>query len=129
MSKANKKIKLKENKVNIFTFLEPAGYLTPFLLGILIFTLYPFINVIVISFKENYNLLTGAYHAIGANNYMQVVHDPNFLNGLKNTGLYVLIVVPITTLISLLFATLLNNVERFKGFYQTAYFLPMVTSA
>jgi len=108
--------------------LEPALYLTPFLIGIIIFTLYPFLNVILISLKENYKLLTGEYAAIGFNNYAQVIRDPNFLNGLRNTGLYVLFVVPISTVISLFFANLLNNVKKLQGLFQTAFFLPMVTS-
>jgi len=118
-----------EPKVTARTFLEPAVYLVPFLVGIIIFTLYPFLNVILISFKEEYKLLTGAFSAIGLRNYAQVINDPNFLNGLKNTGMYVLLVVPIATVISLFFANLLNSVKKFKGFFQTAFFLPMVTSA
>lgn len=110
------------------TFLEPALYLAPFLIGIIIFTLYPFVNVILISLKENYKLLTGEFSTIGFKNYAQVIQDPNFLNGLKNTGLYVLFVVPISTVISLLFANLLNSVKKLQGLFQTAYFLPMVTS-
>lgn len=115
-------------KITVRTFLEPAVYLLPFLVGLLVFTLYPFVNVILISFKENYKLLTGAFSGIGFENYANVIKDPNFLNGLKNTGLYVLYVVPITTVISLLIANLLNSITKFKGFFQTAYFLPMVTS-
>lgn len=110
------------------TFLEPALYMAPFLIGIIIFTLYPFVNVILISLKENYKLLTGEFSTIGFKNYAQVIQDPNFLNGLKNTGLYVLFVVPISTVISLLFANLLNSVKKLQGLFQTAYFLPMVTS-
>ncbi len=115
-------------KLTIRTFLEPALYLAPFLIGIIIFTLYPFLNVILISVKENYKMLTGEFSALGLQNYVQVIQDPNFLNGLKNTGLYVLFVVPISTVISLLFANLLNSVKKLQGLFQTAYFLPMVTS-
>lgn len=116
-------------KLTARTFLEPALYLTPFLVGIVIFTLYPFLNVILISFKEEYRLLSGEFVSFGFSNYTQVINDPNFMNGLKNTGIYVLFVVPIATVISLLFANLLNTVKKFQGFFQTAYFLPMVTSA
>ncbi|MEM5773967.1 MAG: sugar ABC transporter permease, partial [Anaerolineaceae bacterium] len=114
-------------RVTARTFLEPAVYLAPFLVGIILFTLYPFLNVILISFKEGYKL-NGTFTAFGIENYAKVISDPYFLNGLRNTGLYVLAVVPIATVISLLFANLLNNVKKFKGFFQTAYFLPMVTS-
>lgn len=128
MSIIKKAATTEQPKVTARTFLESALYLAPFLIGIIIFTLYPFLNVILISLKENYKLLTGEFAAFGFKNYAQVIQDPNFLNGLKNTGLYVLFVVPISTVISLLFANLLNNVKKLQGLFQTAYFLPMVTS-
>ncbi len=110
------------------TFLEPAAFLVPFMIGIILFALYPFINVFLISFKENYKVLSGEFSAFGLENYQNVIGDPNFLNGLKNTCLYIVIVVPIATALSLLIASLLNNNVKLKGFFQTCYFLPMVTS-
>lgn len=112
----------------IKTFLTPAAFLAPFLVGLAIFTLYPFINVILISFKENYKMLTGEFSGFGFENYQTVINDPNFLNGLRNTGIYVLVVVPVATVISLLIAYLLNKDIKLKGLFQTCYFLPMVTS-
>lgn len=110
------------------TFLEPAAFLAPFLAGIILFTLYPFINVILISFKENYKMLTGEFSSWGIGNYQTVIKDPNFLNGLKNTSIYTIIVVPVATALSILIATLLNGDVKLKGLFQTCYFLPMVTS-
>ena len=98
------------------------------MIGLILFTLYPFINVFLISFKEGYKVLSGEFTSFGFQNYETVMSDPNFLNGLKNTGLYVVLVVPIATVLSLLIATLLNNDIKLKGFFQTCYFLPMVTS-
>lgn len=108
--------------------LEALTYLTPFFVGLVIFTIYPFLNVFAMSFKEDYNLLTGAYSSLGIQNFADVFNDRNFLNGLVNTGKYMIVVVPLATVLSLLAATLLNNVQRLQGFFQTAYFLPMVTS-
>lgn len=110
------------------TFIEPLLFLAPFLVGLIIFTVYPFINVILISFKENYNVLSGEFSGIGIKNYTDVIADPNFLNGLRNTFLYVILVVPIATVLSLLIATMLNSNIKLKGLFQTCYFLPMVTS-
>lgn len=128
MSVFSKTAKSDQPKLTVRTFVEPALYLAPFLIGIIIFTLFPFLNVILISFKEGYKLLTGDYVALGLGNYQKVISDPNFLNGLKNTFLYVILVVPLATAISLFFANLLNGVKKFQGLFQTAYFLPMVTS-
>lgn len=110
------------------TFLEPLAYLLPFLIGLAVFTIYPFLNVFVISFKENYSFMTGKFTSVGFGNYAKIFADPNFLNGLKNTGLYVLFVVPIATVLSLLVATLLNGNIKLKALFQTAFFMPMVTS-
>lgn len=107
--------------------LEPIAFLAPFMAGLILFTVYPFINVFLLSFKENYKI-SGAFSSFGLQNYTDVLHDPNFLNGLKNTGLYVLFVVPIATVLSLLIANALNHDIKLKAVFQTSYFLPMVTS-
>ena len=107
---------------------EPLLYLLPFLIGILVFTFYPVINVFLISFKEGYRVLTGAYDSIGFENFKIVLKDPYFLSAFKNTALYVILVVPISTALSIIFATLLNQKIKLNGLFQTAYFLPMVTS-
>lgn len=111
----------------IRTALEPLAFLSPLLIGLIVFTVYPFLNVFLISFKENYKI-SGAFSSFGLQNYQDVIRDPNFLNGLKNTGLYVLFVVPIATVLSLLIADALNKDIKLKGLFQTCYFLPMVTS-
>ena len=87
-------------------FLEPVLYLLPFLVGLAAFTVYPFVNAFVISLKENYNLMSGSFSAIGLDNYAKIFGDPNFINGMKNTGIYVVTVVPITTALALLVAVL-----------------------
>ncbi len=115
-------------KVTARTFLVPAAFLAPFLTGLIIFMIYPFINVLLISFQQDYRILTGAFNGLGLKNYQDVITDPNFLNGLKNTALYTAFVVPIATALSLLIATMLNNDIKLKAFFQTCYFLPMVTS-
>lgn len=127
--KLNMKIKNTEQKsVTVHTFAEPAAFLLPFMIGLLIFVVYPFINVIILSFKENYSLMTGEFSSFGFGNYAAILADKNFLNGLENTGLYVLFVVPVATVLSLLVATMLNSNIRLKALFQTCYFLPMVTS-
>jgi multiple sugar transport system permease protein len=117
----------RERKACVRAKLEPAAFLAPFLIGLSLFTIYPFVNVFILSFKENYKL-SGAFSSIGLENYTQVFRDPNFLNGLKNTGLYVLFVVPLATVLALLIANALNQDIRLKAVFQTSYFLPMVTS-
>ena len=125
MRKKNREI---GEKLTARTFVEPALFLLPFMVGLLIFTLYPFINVFIISFKQDYNMLTKAFNDYGFKNYAKVISDPNFISGLKNTAVYVITVVPAATALSILVATGLNSNIKLKGLFQTAYFLPMVTS-
>ena len=108
--------------------IEPYLYLLPFFLGIAVFTLYPVFNVVLMSFKEDYCYLTREFSQWGLANYEKVLSDPKFAQAVGNTLKYVLLVVPISTLISVIVANLLNQKLRFSALFQTAYFLPMVTS-
>ena len=108
--------------------IEPFLYLLPFFLGIVVFTLYPVVNVVLMSFKEDYSYLTREFSQWGLENYNKVLSDPKFSQAVGNTLKYVLLVVPISTLISVVVANLLNQKLRFSALFQTAYFLPMVTS-
>ena len=117
-----------EGKITFATFARPAAYLLPFFTGILIFTVYPFVNVLLISFKEGYSILSGGFSAYGLGNYAAILQDRYFLSALRNTGLYVLFVIPISLVISLFVAAAIHNMTRLKGLFQTFYFLPLVTS-
>jgi len=121
-------VKFSQKRRDRFSKIEPWLYLSPFLIFIIIFTLYPVINVFTISFKENYSYLRGTFKALNFENYKYVLTDDKFTSGLKNTALYVLFVVPVSTAIALFFANLLNKKVRGSAIFQTAFFLPMVTS-
>ena len=112
----------------LFNRIEPWLYLAPFLIFIIIFTLYPVINVFIISFKQNYSYLRGTFSGINFENYKYVLSDDKFTSALRNTALYVLFVVPVSTAIALFFANLLNKKLSGCAVFQTAFFLPMVTS-
>ena len=121
-------MKFSQKRRDRFSKIEPWLYLSPFLIFIIIFTLYPVINVFTISFKENYSYLRGTFKAFNFENYKYVLTDDKFTSGLRNTALYVLFVVPVSTAIALFFANLLNKKVRGSAIFQTAFFLPMVTS-
>ncbi|NLG57102.1 MAG: sugar ABC transporter permease, partial [Clostridiales bacterium] len=84
--------------------LEPFAYLAPFLAAIAVFTLYPVINVVLMSFKEGYQMLTGRFDQVGVANYAYVLNDRYFMNALQNTAIYVAVVVPLSTVLSILIA-------------------------
>ena len=113
---------------SFFSRVEPFLYLLPFLIGIAVFTLYPVINVVLMSFKEGYSYLSRGFDQWGLANYQTVLSDPKFSQAIGNTLKYVILVVPISTCIAVVVAYLLNQKLRFSAVFQTAYFLPMVTS-
>ena len=108
--------------------IEPFLYLFPFMLFLIVFTIYPVINVFTLSFKENFSYLRGTFDGIGLANYHEVLTDDKFRQALLNTFLYVLCVVPVSTAIATFTAYLLNHKIKGIAIFQTAYFMPMVTS-
>lgn len=126
MSDLNK-TKLIMTKQNM-TKIEPFLYLFPFIIGILIFTLYPVINVFLLSFKDDYNYLRNSFSGWNLENYKTVLTDPKFIQSITNTTLYVLFVVPISTALAIIIANFLNQKIKGNAIFQTAYFMPMVTS-
>lgn len=110
------------------TFLEPLLYLTPFILVVSVFMVFPIITVFLYSFLEDYNYLANTYTGMGMGNFTALFADREFLLSLKNTFLYVAFVVPVSTVIALAVAILLNQKLKGSSFFQFVYFLPMVTA-
>ena len=130
MSVKEKKLKVTSNvpKPTLKQRLEPFWFLLPFIIGVGLFTLYPLVNVFLMSFKEGYKFLTGAFSSWGLKNYEYVLNDKYFIQSMGNTFKYVLVVVPLSTIISILIANLLNQKIKGMAIFHTAYFLPLVTS-
>ena len=103
-------------------------YLLPALLFVGAFLVYPLIDVFVYSFEEGYNSASQTYYGTGMYNYSYVLHDPYFLQALKNTLLLVAVTVPVSTLLALLISVALSSVKPLRKLYQTVYFLPYVTN-
>ena len=89
---------------------------------------YPLIDVFVYSFEEGYNSASQTYFGIGLYNYSYVLHDPYFLQAVKNTFLLVIITVPLSTGIALLISVGLSSIKPLRNLFQTVYFLPYVTN-
>ena len=121
--------KVLARRARIWAAIEPAAYLLPFMVSILIFTVYPFFNVVFMSFRQGFDLLTNTDQGIGLYNYQFVLGSRDFMNALTNTGIYVAVVVPVSAALAIVLANLLNRKVRGMAIFQTAYFLPMVTSA
>ena len=103
-------------------------YLLPAILFLGAFMVYPLIDVFIYSLEEGYNSASQTFFGIGSYNYEYVLHDPFFLQALKNTFILVFITVPISTALSLLISLGLSSVKAVRKLFQTIYFLPYVTN-
>ena len=103
-------------------------YLLPAMLFLGLFMVYPLVDVFIYSFEEGYNSASQTYFGIGAYNYSYVLHDPYFLQALKNTFILVAITVPVSTGLALLISVGLASIQKVRNLYQTVYFLPYVTN-
>ena len=103
-------------------------YLLPALLFLAVFMVYPLIDVFVYSAEEGYNFASQTYFGLGFYNYSYVLHDPYFLQALKNTFILVIITVPVSTGLALLISVGLNSIRPLRELFQTIYFLPYVTN-
>ena len=103
-------------------------YLLPAILFLGVFMIYPLIDVFVYSFEEGYNSASQTFFGIGLYNYSYVLHDPYFLQALKNTFLLVIITVPLSTGLALFISAGLSSIKKLRNLFQTVYFLPYVTN-
>ncbi|MBO5270469.1 MAG: sugar ABC transporter permease [Clostridia bacterium] len=103
-------------------------YLLPAFLFLAFFMIYPLVDVFIYSFEEGYNSASQTFFGIGTYNYEYVLHDPYFLQAVKNTILLVLITVPLSTGIALLISAMLASIKPLRNLFQTVYFLPYVTN-
>ena len=103
-------------------------YLLPAILFLGAFMVYPLVDVLIYSVEEGYNSVSQSFYGYGSYNYQYILHDPLFLQALKNTFILVVITVPLSTVIALLISVALSSVKLVKKAFQTIYFLPYVTN-
>ena len=103
-------------------------YLLPAIAFLGVFLVYPLVDVFVYSFEEGYNSASQSFFGVGLYNYSYVLHDPYFLQALKNTFVLVIITVPLSTGLALLISVGLSSIQKLKDLFQTIYFLPYVTN-
>lgn len=101
-------------------------YISPFLLGFLIFTAYPLVASFYLSFTS-YNIISDPTW-IGLDNYRRAfTQDQQFWASLVRTGRYALLVVPLGIICSLLAAILLNQGFKGTAIFRSLFFLPSIT--
>ena len=107
-------------------------YLSPAIVLLLVFTVWPIINTLIMAFSENYSSLAGVggqTFRFGLGNFTKVVQYKGFVTCLKNTMLLCVLTVPLSTVLALLISVCLNAIKPFQKLLQTIYFLPYVTNS
>jgi multiple sugar transport system permease protein len=106
------------------------GYLfiTPWIIGFLVFTAGAMVYSLVISFT-NYSLATGAATPAGLDNYAELFQDPKVAMSLGNTLFYAVLAVPAEIIVALALALVLDRISRGAAFFRTVYYLPKMTPA
>ena len=107
-------------------------YLSPAIVLLLIFTVWPIFNTIRMAFLEGYSTLAvvgGAKFEFGFGNFVSVIQYQGFLNCLTNTILLCVLTVPISTILALIISVCLNAIKPFRRMLQTIFFLPYVTNS
>ena len=107
-------------------------YLSPAIILLLVFTVWPIINTVYMSLMENYSGLMaagGATFEFGFGNFAKVLEYDRFLICLQNTLLLCFLTVPLSTILALLIAVALNSIKFLQKGLQTIFFLPYVTNS
>ena len=107
-------------------------YLSPAIVLLLVFTVWPIFNTVRMAFLENYSGLkaaAGMTFEFGIGNFLKVIEYKRFLQCLQNTVLLCVLTVPISTLLALLIAVALNSIKPLQKVLQTIFFLPYVTNS
>lgn len=117
------------NKPGHLTNQTKAGLLfaAPWLIGFAVFLLFPLLKAFYNSFTE-YTILTPPVW-IGFENYADIFRDELFWKSLGNTFYYAFIAVPVSTVIAISLAMLLNTKVKGQAFYRTFFFLPALVPA
>jgi multiple sugar transport system permease protein len=112
-------------------------FLLPVIVILGLFLVLPIAMAAWVSFSDwngNGSPLGANAHWVGLENYRHLLTTPgldqnNFGTALRNNLYYVLLVVPVQTIVSLVLAVLVNRRVKFVGFFRTAFYFPSVTSS
>ena len=107
--------------------LADLSFTSPWTVTLLLFWAFPAVYSLIIGFTD-YRLLIDGYDWIGWDNYRNLFRDPAFLSSLENTFVFVLGTIPVTTVLSLGMALLVNRQFRGRALFRSAFFLPSITS-
>jgi len=113
---------------------HPLGLLfsAPYLVFVMLVFAYPLLYSVWISFHDFFFTAPGAQVErpfVGLANFVTAFSDPSVVRSFGNVGIFLLINVPLTVVLSLLLATALNRVTRFSTFLRVSFYVPYVTAS
>ncbi len=98
-------------------------FISPWIIGFLVFTLYPIICSLYYSLCE-YKVV-GDAKFIGLLNYVNLFKDSVFITAMKNTTYMIILGVPITTFVAVAVSVMLNNKKiKYTGWLRVVFFIP-----
>lgn len=100
------------------------GFMSPWFIGFLCFSAFPIVYMVIMSLTNR--KLTGLSKFLGVKNYVNMMASPTFLNSLKVTLFFTLVMMIVTAIWALFMAMLLNRRQRLNGVFQFFYFVPAV---
>ena len=113
---------------------NPLGWLfsAPYLVFVIVIFAYPLLFAIYMSFFDYFFAAPGANvdrPFVGLDNYVTAFTDPAVLQSFANVGIFLVINVPLTVVLSLVLASGLNSIKRFRTFLRVSYYVPYVTAS
>jgi multiple sugar transport system permease protein len=113
---------------------NPLGWLfgAPYLVFVIAIFAYPLIFAGYMSFHDYFFAAPGAKVSrpfVGFENYADAVADPKVRQSFVNVGIFLIINVPLTVILALVLATLLNRVTHLRAFLRVSYYVPYVTAS
>lgn len=122
--KGKKKMQTYQHRQNKYGY----AFMAPWIVGFLLFTLFPFVATIFLSFMNVKKAATGyVLKFSGINNYITAfIKNSDFLPALLS---YLKMIIPYTFIVvvlSFIIAYLLNKIKTGKGLLRTIYFLPVI---
>jgi multiple sugar transport system permease protein len=102
-------------------------FVGPFVIGMLVFSYLPIIWSLVLSFFDAQNTVTPSKF-VGLRNYVDMLTDHNFLSSLGTFSIFAIFIVPLTFVLALALALLVNQVKIARAFFRSVFFLPTACS-
>ena len=100
-------------------------FIAPMFLGLLVFSIGPFFQNILYSFRKMGTFGNGTF--VGLSNYQKLLQDDTFWLALRNTFFYAIVGVPLVVSFSIFFANLVNKNIRGRTLYRTLLYIPAIT--